>query len=133
MKKKGLIVLVIVLILIVLLGVGFKLKENTLIYSNEKEENTLKQEEYTVHLTEEEGHYVLTVQTNLINHPFSFAYDSKNFMLDTSSHIFDNITATEEEGNKKYTLELESNKLYKFYFIKKNDTKMELERNILFK
>ncbi len=132
MKKKVLIILIIVFVLIALVGIGLKFKDNNVINFGDKEVNALKQEEYTIDLTEEEDHYILTVQTNIINSPFSFSYDSKNFVLDTSSNIFDNIIAVKDNDNKKYTLELESNMLYKFYFIKKNNTKMELNKNLHF-
>lgn len=132
MKKKVLIILIIVFVLIALVGIGLKFKDNNVINFGDKEVNALKQEEYTIDLTEEEDHYILTVQTNIINSPFSFSYDSKNFVLDTSSNIFDNIIAVKDNDNKKYTLDLESNMLYKFYFIKKNNTKMELNKNLHF-
>ena len=132
MKKKVLIILIIIFVLMALVGICLKLKDNNVINFGDKEINALKQEEYTIDLTEEEDHYILTVQTNIINSPFSFSYDSKNFVLDTSSNIFDNIIAVKDNDNKKYTLELESNMLYKFYFIKKNNTKMELNKNLHF-
>ena len=95
---------------------------------NEKEGN----EEFSVNLSDETDHYLLTIKTNIIKNSFVFKYDKEKFILDTSSILFDEAIINNEENNfRKIDLNLESNKLYKFYFIKKTETKMELGKNLI--
>lgn len=139
MKNKIIIFLIVVLVLALLGGILFTLKqdntdanndihnENNINISDKNKEN----EDFSVDLLEESDHYVLTVKTNIIDEKFNFKYDNKNFMLDTSSSLFDDVEFAEEDDFRKVNLDLESNKLYKFYFIKKADAKLKLGNNLI--
>ena len=134
MKNKKILIPIIILILIV--GViAFLKQKNNIINENEisqNEETKLTSSEYILNIEENEDYSLLTIQTNIITQPFKFQYDNAKFVLDTSNQIFDEavIQNNEEKRQKQVTVNLESNEVYKFYFIKKEKAKLELEKTI---
>lgn len=100
----------------------------------EQDETKSQTEMYKADLIEKADHYVLNVQTNLITDNFVFSYDTKDFTLDTSSVLFDKAVinnSSEKENFKRISLKLDSNQVYQFNFIKKNDVEMKLGDNLI--
>lgn len=134
MKNKKILITIIILVLMI--GViAFLKQENNIINENEisqNEETKLTFSEYILNIEENEDYSLLTIQTNIITQPFKFQYDNAKFVLDTSNQIFDEavIQNNEEKRQKQVTVNLESNEVYKFYFIKKEKAKLELEKTI---
>ena len=134
MKNKKILIFIIIFIL--MLGViAFLKQKNNIINENEisqNKETKLTFSEYILNIEENEDYSLLTIQTNIITQPFKFQYDNAKFVLDTSNQIFDEavIQNNEEKRQKQVTVNLESNEVYKFYFIKKEKAKLELEKTI---
>ena len=97
----------------------------------ELNENKGVNEDFNVDLTEEKDHYLLTIQTNKIEEAFSFSYNANDFVLDTSNILFDSADMMQDGKNKKVSIKLESNKIYKFYFIKKTNKELKLGENLI--
>ena len=138
--KNKIIVLIIVVILILLLGGAlFIFRQNNNEVNNEvNNENNInienkieEREDFSIDFAEDVDHYVMTVKTNIVDEEFKFKYSIKDFMLDISSNLFDDVTFEEAEGFRSCSLKLESNALYKFYFIKKSNTKLKLGNNLI--
>lgn len=144
MNKKSLIILGAVAIIVTTIIVCFTNKNNlnedktkndlNNELNNTQIENTetkVTNEKFNINLIEDVDHYILNIQTNLINEPFSFSYDSSKFVLDNSSSIFDNAVISGDSINKNVKINLESNQLYKINFIKKSSEKMKLGKNLI--
>lgn len=139
MKNKIIILIVVVILLLLLGGVLFMLKQNNNeVNSNIDNENNInieskldEKEDFSIDLKDDGDHYVMTVKTNIVDEEFKFKYSIKDFMLDTSSNLFDNASFEEAGDFKSCSVKLESNELYKFYFIKKSNTKLKLGNNLI--
>ena len=137
MNKKIIIVALFIIAIVVTLFCIFNkedvINNNQINNFEENSETKISTENFKVNLTAEEDHYLVTIQTNMIEKVFNFSYDSNNFMLDNSSNLFDNaqISNDKMEGFKNVVLELESNNVYKLYFVKKSDKEMKLGKNLI--
>jgi len=131
MKRKRIVIIGVLIILVV--GSLYFLKEKNIINNSIKEdENVLEIEDYSVDLEDKNDYYLLTIQTNIMTSPFKFKYDNNKFVLDTSNKIFDNAMIKDDVENnlKEIQITLESNEVYKFYFVKKTDAKLVLEKTL---
>ena len=140
MKKQ--VAILIAVVVVILVGVYFLFFQRNEtgeegrnpVGGNSVESLTKQQtESYTANIINEEDQSILNVQTNLIEEKFKFSYDTQNFVLDTSSKLFDDaeiIIDTEKENRCEVSINLDSNEVYKIYFIKKSNTDMFLGKTL---
>lgn len=150
MKKKILFIgVIIILIILAIVGISWKAAEEELDipdnYVMDKENNRLTGEYFTATVLEENEQYTLNLVTNLINQNFEFSYNTDEFILDTSSELFDNAKQGEsaglknseaeekQENIKSISLKLEANTVYEFHFIPKKNGKLKIGKNLFIK
>jgi hypothetical protein len=140
MDKRGLILCIAITVIFIVIATIYLLNNQEINIENpnnyigseiELNENREVNENFKVDLTEEKDHYILTVQTNKIKEDFGFSYNSKDFVLDTSNTLFDYANVIQDGDNKNVSIELESNNMYKFFFIKKTNKELKLGKNLI--
>lgn len=140
MDKRGIIICVVITVAFIAIASIYLMNNQEFNIDNpdnyisgeiELNENKGVNEDFNVDLTEEKDHYILTTQTNKIEEAFSFSYNANDFVLDTSNILFDSADMMQDGKNKKVSIKLESNKIYKFYFIKKTNKELKLGENLI--
>lgn len=132
MKSKKILIIILTMI-IVIVGICFWKQKNEENKLAQDEQTSFTSYEYVLGIEETEDYSLLTIKTNIITEPFKFQFDNTKFILDTSSKLFDEaiIQSDEEKTQKQVIVNLVSNEVYKFYFIKKENAKLELEKTLI--
>ncbi len=140
MDKRGIIICIAITAIFIAIATIYLLNNQEFNIDNpnnyiedeiESNENNEINESFNVDLAEKKDHYLLTIQTNKIKEAFKFSYNSNDFVLDTSNNLFDNAKVMQDGENKSVSIELESNKIYKIYFIKKTNRELKIGENLI--
>lgn len=131
-RDKLLVVLVSIIVLFVFVGCQKNENNQKLIREPIKNEETVSTDEYEAKLYYDGDHFVLSVFTNIIEKDFSFTYDNSKFLLDDIGASFENakFSENEDEKTRTCTMEVDSNSLYEFNFIKLGKEDMKIGKNL---
>lgn len=133
-KKTAITIAVVILILVCI--IAFKLVLYNKLIEESKNDGALlvgkkvTTDSYEVGIYYDNDHYTLNVFTGFIEDAFSFTYDSANFLLDTTSAVFDDAVRKVDGTEVTYQFNLDSNTLYEFNFIPLNNETLKIGNNL---